>query len=64
MSVESSHEVIVHPNLDTGALDNKSKFGIVWHVFDNLIMKPYFIYKFSNNNKKEYEEFVKMEQFL
>lgn len=64
MSIESSHEVIAHPNLDTGSLDKKSKFGIVWHVFDHLIMKPYFIYKFSNNNEKEYEEFVKMEKFL
>lgn len=34
-------------------------------MFDNIIMKPYFIYKFSHGNKnKEYEEFMKMEQFL
>ena len=50
LSIQSSHEFIIHPNLVKSTLEKKSEFGILWHIFDNLIMKPYFVYKFSRNN--------------
>lgn len=50
MSSKSSHEFIIHPNLVSTTSEKKSEFGILWTMFDNLIMKPYFIYKFSSSN--------------
>ena len=47
MSSKSSHEVIIHPNLISTSLGNRSEIKLLWNIFDNLIMKPYFIHNFS-----------------